>query len=61
METIIIFAVSNSEGQFKELLRINDNKVIKFLKGNEHGVHSVKINNNGKEEIIYYIDFIELY
>ena len=60
METIIIFAVSNSEGQFKELFRINDNKVIKFLKRNEHGVHSVKINNNGKEEIIYYRDFMTL-
>ena len=34
--------------------------IIKFLKRNEHGVHSVKINNNGKEEIIYYRDFIAI-
>ena len=60
MRKIIVFASSTSEGQFKELLSINDNKVIKFLKRNEHGVHSVKINNNGKEEIIYYRDFIAI-
>ena len=61
MRKIIVFASSTSEGQFKELLSSNDINIIEFLKTNEHGVHSVKINNNGKEEIIYYIDFIELY
>ena len=57
----IVFATSDYEGYFEELVMINNDQIIEFLgEDEETGVNSVKVIDDGVEDIWYYIDLIKL-
>jgi len=55
-----IFAISNSEGMFEELIIINSDQIIEFLDETNDGVGVVKVFDDSKEQEWYYIDYIEV-
>ena len=56
-----VFATSDYEGYFEELVMINNDQIIEFLgEDEETGVNSVKVIDDGVEDIWYYIDIIEI-
>ena len=57
----IVFAVSDYEGSFEELVMINEDQIIEFLgEDEETGVHSVKVIDNDEEDIWYYVDLVRI-
>ncbi len=56
----IVFAISDYEGMFEELVIMDFDNNIEFLPENEEGVGVVKVLDNGKEEEWYYIDYVEV-
>jgi hypothetical protein len=56
-----VFAISDYEGYFEELVMINNDQIIEFLgEDEETGVNSVKVIDDDVEDIWYYIDIIEI-
>jgi hypothetical protein len=56
----IVFAISDYEGMFEELVIMDSDNNIEFLPENEEGVGVIKVLDNGKEEEWYYIDYVEV-
>ena len=55
-----VFAVSDYEGYFEELVMINNDQIIEFLWGDEYNVNSVRVMDDGKEDTWFYIDLVEI-
>jgi len=55
-----VFAVSDYEGYFEELVMIDNDQIIEFLWGDEDNVNSVRVMDDGKEDTWFYIDLVEI-
>jgi hypothetical protein len=56
----IVLAISDYDGYFEELVMIEEDQIIKFLGEEESGVHSVRVMDNGVEDMWYYIDLLKI-
>ena len=57
----IVFAVSDFEGSFEELIHIDNINIIEYIEeGYDGGLPSVKVNFDGKKDTWFYIDLVEI-
>jgi len=56
-----VFAVSDYEGMFEELVHIDNVHIVEYIEEEyDGGVPSVKVNFGRGEEIWFYIDLVEI-
>jgi hypothetical protein len=56
-----VFAVSDFEGSFEELVHIDNVNIVEYIdEGYDGGLPSVKVNFDGEEDIWFYIDLVEI-
>jgi len=56
-----VFAVSDFEGSFEELIHIDNINIIEYIEeGYDGGLPSVKVNFDGKKDTWFYIDLVEI-
>jgi hypothetical protein len=56
-----VFAVSDFEGSFEELVHIDNVNIIEYIEeGYDGGLPSVKVMDDGEEDTWFYIDLVEI-
>ena len=56
-----VFAVSDYEGTFEELVHIDNVNIIEYIDEEyDGGLPSVKVNFDGEEDIWFYIDLVKI-